>query len=150
MTDWADEYDPADFRPKRKKRKKRISAITGKETSLTPELELQIACFTWYDKLCRLDRTLREKTRLYAINPLPDTPNIIQRDLAKRAGLRAGVWDAQFLDRRTWELSTTWIEFKALKGGLTDEQLGWFEWLRDTPVKCVEVRSVDEFIKVIG
>lgn len=146
MTDFADQYDPANFRPKRCKR---ISSITGKATSLTPELELQIACFVWYDKRCRLDRELREKTRLYAINPLPGK-TMSQRVLSKRAGLRPGVWDAQFLDKRTWEFSTTWIEFKAVAGKLTDEQLGWFEWLRDTPVKCVEVRSLDEFIRVIG
>lgn len=131
------DYDPDLACTPRKKRK-----------GLSPELALQIGCFTYFDKRCRLDKTLREKTRLYAINPIPGK-TVQQAVLSKRAGLRPGIWDAVLLDRRGWELRQVWIEFKADGGKLTPAQVGWFEWLKGTNVQFHEVRTLDEFIAVL-
>lgn len=131
------------------KRKRRISAITGKATGLTPELELQIAAFVFYDKLCRVDRDLAIYTRLYAVNPIPGkTRNHAM--LSKRAGLRAGIWDAVFLDRRAGELEQSWLEFKSNDGGLTEAQQDWFDWLEDTEIRFYEIRSVNEFTRALN
>lgn len=111
---------------------------------LHPETELQIRCFVFYDKLCRVDRQLREKTRLYAINPVPGK-TVQQAVLSKRMGLRAGIFDAQFLDKRGGTLQQTWIEFKAQDGRYTQDQRDWLNWLQDTPIRCIELRTVDEF-----
>ena len=115
---------------------------------LTEETCLQISCCVHYDKRCRLDRVLQDATRFYAINPVPGK-SIQQAVLSKRMGLRAGLWDAVFMDRRRGELQITWIEFKALKGKLTVEQQGWLEWLRDTPIRMIEVRTLDEFTGIL-
>ena len=132
------DYDPALACVPRKKRK-----------GLSPELALQISAFTYYDKRCRLDKTLREKTRLFAINPIPGK-TMQQAVLSKRAGLRAGIWDAVLLDRRGWELRTVWLEFKADNGKLTPAQKDWFDWLKGTSVQFHEVRTLSEFEAVIG
>ena len=131
------DYDPALACAPRKKRK-----------GLSPELTLQIAAVSYYDKRCRLDRALREKTRLYAINPIPGK-TVGQAVLSKRAGLRPGVFDAVFLDRRGWEFTQSWLEFKAPDGRLSAAQKGWLDWLRDTPIRCHEVRDLDEFVAIV-
>jgi hypothetical protein len=131
------DYDPHDFKRPRAKRK-----------GLTPEAALQVSCIVHYDKRCRLDRELREKTRLYAINPVPGK-TMQHAVLSKRMGLRPGIWDAVFLDRRRCEMGQTWIEFKAQKGKLTAEQIGWMEWLRGTQVQFHEVYSLDQFIHIL-
>lgn len=132
-----------------KKRARRVSAVTGKMTALSEELELQIQCFVRYDKQCRMDRKLRENTRLFAINPLPGKT---QRTagLSKRAGLRAGVWDAIFHDLRSDEPLEIWIEFKAGNGGLSAAQEGWFEWIDKMRFQAHECRSISEFERIVG
>lgn len=130
-------------------RAKRISTFTGRPTALTEETELQCAAFVRYDKQCRLDRTLRENTRLFAINPIPGK-SVNQAILAKRMGLRAGVYDAVFHDMRSGSFVEIWIEFKAEDGRLTQGQRDWADWLRGTPVQSVECRNLNEFERIVG
>ena len=140
-------YDSYDF--KRPRRSKRISAITGKPTKLTEETELQIVCMNHYLKRCMVDAHLRHFTRLFAIAPNDGPVPMARRILAKRMGKKRGPWDAQLYDKRG-PLRLTWIEFKAPDGRLTPEQEDYFEWLADTPIRAVEVRSLNEFIKVLN
>ena len=138
--------------------KPRLSTITGKMTRLSPELEFQIQIICYFDKRCRLDRALRENTRLYAVNPIPGkTAHVAQ--LSKAAGLRAGVFDlALFKKFRDHDsegnklpegFSIIWLECKAGKGTYTAEQKAWLEWLSDTPVQCHQVRTLNEFIAIL-
>lgn len=127
-------------------RKKRISTITGKATTLTPELEFQISLITYYDKRCRLDRELRENTRLYAVNPIPGK-TARQADLSKRAGLRVGVFDLCLIRKVPFRI--TWLECKSGKGSYTEAQEGWLVWLADTPIQAHEIRVIDEFIRIL-
>ena len=119
-----------------------------KRHGLTEEMALQISCVVHYDKRCRLDRELRENTRLYAVNPVPQK-SLNQAVLSKRAGLRRGIADLHFMDRRKRPFQYTWCEMKSAKGSLSPEQTDFMEWLSDTPIRYVEIRSLDEFIKVI-
>ena len=145
MTDFPD-YDPANHT--RPKRGKRISAFTNKPTDLSEETELQVICFAKYEKQRLRDPHLRHLTRLFAIAPNDGPIPMNRRVLAKRMGKKRGPWDAQFLDKRRG-FACTWIEFKAPDGRLTPEQEDYFQWLADTPIRAVEVRSLNEFIKVI-
>ena len=139
-----------------KVRRKRVSAITGKATTLTPELEFQISLVKYYDARCRLDRPLRQNTRLYAVNPIPGKTSR-SAELSKRAGLRAGVFDLCLMKKRVntrgrfdaIDLQTIWLECKAGKGTYTEAQKGWLEWLIDTPVQCHEVRDLNTFIAIL-
>lgn len=139
-------------------RARRLSTITGKMTALSPELEFQISLIVYYDKRCRLDRALRENTRLYAVNPLPGkTPRMAE--LSKRAGLRAGVFDLCLMKKQfnadfnsyhlDADMQIIWLECKAGKGSYTAEQKAWLEWLRDTPIQCHSVYNLDEFIRIL-
>lgn len=144
MTDH--EYDPFDLR--RPRRAKRISAITGKPTKVTEETELQIQCFTYYEKRILIDAPLRHSSKLFAVAPNDNKIPMAQRVLAKRMGKKKGPHDAQFLDKRK-AFRYVWIEFKAPDGHYTPEQRDFAEWLSDTPIRTVEVRSLNEFIQVI-
>lgn len=146
MTDL--DYDPANHT--RPKRGKRVSLLTGKMTNLNPETEIQIICFTHYERLCRYDADLRQNTRLFAISPNDGRLTVAQRTLSQRMGKKRGPWDAQFYDKRGGTLKQCWIEFKAPDGRLTPEQRGYLDWLRDTPIRAVEVRGLDEFTQIIG
>lgn len=129
---------------------KRIFTFTGKPTTLNPETELQIQCFAFYEHRRLLDPQLRHLTRLFAIAPNDGPVPMRRRVLAKRMGKKRGPFDAQFLDKRREPFTYTWVEFKAPDGTLTPEQGEFMEWLSDTTVRAVEVRTLNEFIKVIG
>jgi hypothetical protein len=116
---------------------------------LLPETKLQIQCFQYYDQRCRVDPVLRFFTRLYAINPVPGK-TMSQAVLSKRMGLRRGVFDAVYMDKRGTPMRQTWLDFKADGGRLTQEQRDWMEWLSDTPINAIECRSLDYFIAIIG
>lgn len=141
------EYDAHETR--RPKRAKRISAYTGKPTGLNPEAELQIACVAYYDKRCQMDPTLRRLTRLYAVGAAEGNIPQHLRILMKRMGKRAGVFDLHFFDKRQ-AFQYSWIEMKVGRNDYTLEQVAFVEWLSDTPVRCVQARTLNEFISIIG
>ncbi len=114
-----------------------------------PEADFQQSCVKHYRERCALDRTLRDKTRLYAVNPLSQKLNGWQQDFCKRMGIVKGVYDLHFMDKRHG-FQYTWIECKSLKGTLTDEQEKWWEWLDGTPILRTAIRTLDDFIAVIG
>lgn len=153
------EYDAYDF--KRPKRQKRVSKITGKQTKLTEETELQIACVTYYRKRIKVDRALRENTRLYAVSPCDGKLPRHLAILAQRMGKIAGVYDLHFMRKVTHQIPNCfgkftaeqfqyhWIEVKAAGGYLTDEQEKWWAWLEKTPIKRHVVKSVSDFVKIV-
>ena len=141
------EYDAHDFR--KPKRTKRISAFTGKPTNLLPETELQIACVTYYNKRRLIDAQLRHHTRLFAVGAAEGNIPLASRVLMKRMGKIRGPFDAQLIDLRNG-FQYTWIEFKWGDNGYTPEQAAFAEWLSDTPIRCLAVYSLDEFIGVIS
>ncbi len=142
------DYSKAVHLPERKKRR-RQSLITGKETALNEESELQVACITHYDKRCRIDTNLRENTRIFAVSPNDGYRSVNQRSLAKRMGQRSGVWDLHLFDRRSGKLTYTWIELKSLTGRLSDEQEKWEQFFYGTPVKFHVVKSLNQFIQIL-
>jgi len=135
--------------PQRKKRR-RQSLITGKETSLQPETELQIQMVTHYKKRCLIDPTLRHYTKLYAVNVASGNIAVYLRDLQRRAGKVPGIFDLHFMDKRRRPFQYTWIEVKVGKNDYTKEQADFVEWLSDTPIRCVQARSLNEFMAVIA
>lgn len=143
-------YDPqqAVELPPKRKRKKRVSAITGKETGLQPETELQILMVTHYRQRCLVDPTLRHFTKLYAVNVASGNIAPYLRDLQKRAGKLRGVFDLHFMDRRQ-KFQYTWIEVKVGKEDYTPEQSDFEEWLSNTPIRCLQARTLNEFMAII-
>ncbi len=141
------EYDPANHT--RPKRAKRISVITGKPTALFPETEIQIQCVTYYRKRRLIDPLLRAFTRLYAVGAAEGNIPLSARVLMKRMGKEAGPHDLHFLDKRG-KFQYTWIEIKWNDNDYTKEQREYAEWLSDTPIRCLQVRSLNEFISIIG
>ena len=121
-----------------------------RQKGLSEETKLQCACVAHYDKRCRVDRTFREMTRLYAVAPNDGKRGMMQRSLAKRMGQRRGPFDLHFMDKRKERFRYVWIECKSKDGRLTQEQAEFGSWLISTPITCEDVRTLDEFIKVIG
>jgi len=130
------EYDAYDLKPPRKKRK-----------GLTEETALQVSIVAYYTKLCRVDKRLRENTRLYAVGANAGRRPMHQAALAKRMGEVRGVFDLCLMKKSPWQ--QIWIEVKAPDGRLSSEQKEWMAWLADTPVIACEVRSLDEFISIL-
>lgn len=114
-----------------------------------PEAELQQACVRHYRERCRLDRTLRENTRLFAIAPHDGKKTPWQRDFCKRMGQIAGPHDIQFIDKRSG-FAYHWIELKSSVGRLSDEQEDFMRFLDGTPVQTHVVRTLDEFVAILG
>ncbi len=131
------------------KRGKRISIFTGKPTNLFPETELQIACVKIYDSAIRTDPLLRAFTKLYAVGAAEGNIPPYLRDLMKRMGKRRGPYDLHFMDKRQ-KFQYTWAECKWGDNGYTKEQQDYFDWLSDTPIRCVQIRSTDEFRRMIA
>lgn len=148
MAEYDAQHPGTGFRPKQK-RKPRISAFTGKPVKLFPETELQVLCVKQYDERARMDRYLRQGTRLFAIAPNDGLQDVFQRTLAQRMGKRAGPFDLIFYDYRR-RFRECWIEMKAPKGVLTDEQQDYWEFhARRGAVETHIVRTPDEFWKVL-
>jgi len=145
------EYDPTHPGTgyREPKRRKRISAFTNKPTNLTEEQEIQIICVKHYDELARMDRYLREQTRLFAIAPNDGLLPLPQAVKAKRMGKRAGPYDLIFYDYRR-RFREVWIEMKAPKGRLTEEQEQYRDFhARRGVVETWEVRTKNEFIAIL-
>lgn len=145
---WVKDEDVVIPGKKAKKEKRFISIFTGEPTNLYPETELQIACVKHYDQRIRVDALLRHFTRLYAVGAAEGDIPVYLRDLMKRMGKRKGPFDLHFMDKRQ-KFQYTWIECKWGKNGYTDEQQDFSEWLSDTPIRCMQVRSLNEFAALI-
>lgn len=148
------EFDAYDLRAPRQLR----TTKRGKRTRLSEETALQVSLVVYYDKRCRIDRALRENTRLYAVNPVPGK-TMQQAILSKRMGLRAGIFDLCLMkkfrpiddagEKLPEGFSIIWLECKAEKGGYTEAQEDWLRWLSDTPVQYHQVRTLNEFIAIL-
>lgn len=107
------------------------------------EHEIQAACVKWFDLTYPLYRS-----RLFAI-PNGGARSITTAVRLKAEGVRAGVWDLFLaVPDFSYELGGLFIEMKAGKNKLTDEQQFFQHDLRG--LYAFEVcYSLDEFINVI-
>lgn len=124
--------------------------VAPKRARTYPEADLQRTCIAHYRARTRVDPVLRAWTRLFAVNPHDGKKTPWQRNHCKALGQIPGPFDLQFLDQRTTSFVYTWIEMKSPEGRYTPEQQDFAEWLDATPVRCVVVRSLNEFMAVIG
>ncbi len=142
MTD----YDPygrgGDPVPKRGKR------------NAAPEWKTQAAIYAYYIKRCRLDKHLRETTRLFAsLNEGQRTPQ--RAAIAKMMGMVPGApWDLTLIRKCPRQglpplTRILWIEVKSPVGKLSDAQKAWALWLGGTGIETRVVRSVAEFEKIL-
>lgn len=116
----------------------------------TPEWKIQASCVTYYRKRCRVDKHLRETTRLFAsMNEGQRTPQ--RAAIAKMMGMIPGApWDLVFM--RKWPsgaCQTFWIEIKRQDGKLSPAQKEWAMWLGGTGVETRVVKKLDEFIAIL-
>ena len=107
-----------------------------------PERELQIACFTYF----RLQYPLM--AGLYFAIPNGGSRNVREAVNLKRSGTLSGVADT-FLAFPTKYHHGLWIEFKSLKGKMSDNQMTFQAEVVEQGYEYRIVNSFDEFIKVI-
>lgn len=110
-----------------------------------------VSNYTEHDLQCDCVQLFRERNPHLALL-LFAIPNGGQRHLSVAAKLKAegvlsGVPDL-FLALPSGEYHGLWLELKVGKNKLTDNQKKMFALLTEQGYKCVEVRSVEEFIEV--
>lgn len=128
---------------------KNLPAVKKKKSS-NPESKLQSSCVTWF-------RTQYPKKILFAIPNggklmfLKDkkgkrySPEAIK---LKAEGMMPGVSDLLLMEP-VGKYHGLWIEMKAGKNGLSEEQINFFLQAESRGYKCVCCRTYDEFEKEI-
>lgn len=110
------------------------------------ESKLQESCVKWFDAQYPEYRQL-----LFAI-PNGGARNVITGAMLKRQGVRKGIPDL-FLSipqvKTNWHINGLYIEFKAGKGKLTEEQETFQILAMKNGYRCEVIRDFDSFKKLI-
>ena len=106
------------------------------------EAKLQIACIKWFAL------QYPEKADLLFHIPNGGKRNIREAVKFKKMGVKAGIPDL-FLSQASGKYFGLYIEMKAGKGKLTDNQKNYFERFDLEHYACREVKSIEEFISVM-
>lgn len=120
-----------------------------------PEWKIQAACATYYKKRCRVDKHLRETTRLFAsMNEADRTQK--RAAIMKMMGAIAGApWDLTLIKKSPphgWSEPQNrifWIEVKRPGCKLSAAQKDWAMWLGGTGIETRVVHFVAEFEQIL-
>jgi len=117
--------------------------LVKKERKPRQELEYLEQCkvVNYLDELILRGKGIVKYT---AVNPQPNTPNVVQRMKAKRAGLNPGFPDIFIIAKKAFCL-----EIKIKSNKPTSEQKAWIIALQNAGINCHLVYSFEEAKEII-